>query len=118
MKLTKKELDKKVSDWYMEKYSKWHIDELDKLRKLAKYLQNDTSILHTHELGDGWRDYRKTHIPKDGNEYLLLTRTGIVSGWYCDDEDGCCYVCYDDEFTIELKDILAWMPIPDKPDFI
>lgn len=77
--------------------------------------------------------------PRDGTDILLCTTQGIVSAWFDppvivhdyfdgDDTEGCQWVCYDDEFTIQVEwwggdkfcdgssGILGWMPIPLPPE--
>ena len=64
--------------------------------------------------------------PFNGKPVLIRTNTGIVEAWWMDWEsvplledphngEGWLWVCYDDEFTCELDDVLHWMPLPDPP---
>jgi hypothetical protein len=82
-----------------------------------------------------WHDVKKEPVPKDGKEYLLYTKTGIVSGWFDQgrweesydvrEYTGSAFICYDDKFEIEVEEtpdgdyseVLAWAEII-KPDFI
>lgn len=75
-------------------------------------------------------DWNPPHsVPMDGTEVLIKTSTGVVSAWYASprevytdngtEYEGSCFVCYDDEFEIEVEcdtfmgsAILGWMHIP------
>lgn len=61
--------------------------------------------------------------PFDGNPVLIKTSTGIVEAWWCKEErhplhedpdnvEGFCWVCYDDQFELELDDAKFWMTLP------
>ena len=71
--------------------------------------------------------------PRDATDILLKTNIGIVSAWFQKghwiehhefgrEYDGDIWVCYDDEFTLEVEigpngeyhdhGCLGWMPIP------
>jgi hypothetical protein len=49
--------------------------------------------------------------PEDGTEILLKTHIGIVSAWYCNEDDE--WVCYDDMFTLDGDDctIEGWQKL-------
>jgi hypothetical protein len=62
--------------------------------------------------------------PFDGKPVLIKTNTGIVEAWWYlggwseatpdhpTEYDGWYWVCYDDQFHVELDDAKGWMPIP------
>jgi hypothetical protein len=62
--------------------------------------------------------------PFDGKPVLIKTNTGVVEAWWCVGEwsvetpvspreyEGWFWVCYDDQFQVELDEAKAWMPIP------
>jgi len=76
--------------------------------------------------------------PRDGSEVLLLTRLGVVSGWYAPGEwidtqdgreyEGPSWVCYDDLFEIPVElegplgeircDASHWMQMPELPEAV
>lgn len=75
--------------------------------------------------------------PKDGTSVLLYTKYGMCEGWFLKGEwsedtpispaeySGDVWVCYDDEFTIEVElgpdgfeshwPATHWMPLPPPP---
>ena len=63
--------------------------------------------------------------PFDGKAVLIKTNTGVVEAWWHEggwtdatpdhpaEYDGWYWVCYDDQFQVELDEAEAWMPIPE-----
>lgn len=60
-------------------------------------------------------------VPMDGTEVLILTPSGVVSAWFCNEpptndakDDGAYdWICFDDSFTIDGHEanIIGWLPM-------
>ena len=48
-------------------------------------------------------------IPQDGQKVLISNNPYVFADTFCNDEDG----CYLDDYIGEIKDGMAWMPLPE-----
>ena len=48
-------------------------------------------------------------IPQDGQKVLISNNPYVFADTFCIDEDG----CYLDDYIGEIKDGMAWMPLPE-----
>ena len=67
---------------------------------MSKWIPFKVKTVHGRELvGD---------IPQDGQKVLISNNPYVFADTFCIDEDG----CYLDDCFGEIKDGMAWMPLP------
>jgi hypothetical protein len=107
-------------------WAAWKVRHKDRIGPGPGFIEAMEAALSWNDVSYGYDETRHKILlphgaPFDGREYLLKTKTGVVSGhwdmggWTEDtpispaEYEGWCWVCLDDQFQLELDDVTQWM---------